>query len=282
MYKFSVRSKEPSNAIRSPQFPVLEAGNTSFPNGEYIIECELGDDRYSLRITHHIKGVPLISRLLDENKAMYVCTVSSPISSYRSTYKSKIKEHLIRLRKEDLGEPPLITPMIVSTARDYNLHLNGEKDGVNQIWHDQVIDLKKGSRLALGSLIRLRASSIIHFLKLDPDKNLKFGEFYVAAETEGDFRFRVHLHPDLHSFLQKKGNERSHIMTNIVTACLSLLQRDFGNDSDDGEYCHRSLEILADYLRSKDLPHWNADGFRPEQVATKLYPHKTQDQSDNG
>lgn len=274
MYKFYVCSTDAANAIRSPRFPVLEPGNTSFPNGKYAIECKLGSDKCSLRITHHIEGAPLISRLLDENKAVYVCTVSSPISSYRKTHKWKTKEQPISWDEGDIGESPLITPMIVSTARDYRLRLNGEQDGVNQIWHGQVIDLKKGSRLALGSLIRLKASSIIHFLKLDSDETLQSGEFYVVAETEGDFRFRVHLNPKLHTFLQKNSNERSHIMTNIVTACLALLQRDY---NDNEEYDPSSLRILANHLERRDLPHWGDDGFRPEQVATRLYPHGTQE-----
>lgn len=281
MYQFSVSSTEPSNAIRSPRFPILESGNISFPKGKYIIECVPGDDKCSFIITHRIEGAPLISRLLQENKAIYVCAVSSPKSSYRKTYTSKTEEQCISWNSDDLGEPPILTPMIVSTVPDRDLRLNAKKDGVHQIWDNQTITLRKGSRLALGTLIRFGSSSILQLLTLNPDQELGPGEFYVGAQTEEDFRFLVRLNPKLHSFLQKKGSVRSHIMTNIVTACFAFLQREFKNDDDGGESSSRNLDILADHLKQKNLSHWSEPDFRPEEVATKLYPHDIPDQSED-
>lgn len=281
MYEFSVSSTEPSNAIRSPRFPILESGNVSFPKGKYIIECVPSDDRCSFIITHRIEGAPLISRLLEENKAIYVCAVSSPKSSYRKTYTSETEEHCIPWNSDDLGEPPILTPMIVSTVPDSDLRLNAKRDGVHQIWDNQTITLRKGSRLALGTLIRFGSSSILQLLTLNPDQELGPGEFYVDAQTEEDFRFLVRLNPKLHSFLQKKGSVRSHIMTNIVTACFALLQRESISDDDGGEVSFRNLDILADHLKQKNLSHWSEPDFRPEEVATKLYPHDIPEQSED-
>ena len=44
--------------------------------------------------------------------------------------------------------------------------------------------------------------------------------------------------------------------------------------SDDGAgwESHRSLKALAELLEAKDLPHWTDESFRPEFVATSLYP----------
>ena len=75
-------------------------------------------------------------------------------------------------------------------------------------------------------------------------------------------------------------------MTNVVTACLALLQRDFSDDGgqeEDGWQSDRNLMALADYLEENDVPHWTeVDDFRPEEVATHLYPHLVEDVSKGG
>lgn len=271
MHSFSVSSIDPSNAVRLPLFPALEAGNISFPNGKYTVECEPGDDKRSFIIKHRIEGAPLIARLLEENKALYVCTVSSPKSSYRKTHKSESEKQVIEWDNNDLGEPPLLTPMIVSAIPINGIQLDATKDGVHKIWHNQTITLKKGSRLALGILIQIQSSSILSLLSFEKDKSLGKGEFYVVPETEGNFRFLVRLNPELHSFLRRKGDEiRTHIITNIVTACLALLQREFKEDWES----YHNLKIFADHLENKGLAHWSDEGsFYPERVATQLHPH---------
>lgn len=264
-----------SNAIRSHGFPVLEAGNISFPQGRYAVQFNPGNDQASFVVTHRIQGAPLISRLLGNHEARYVCAVSSPVSSYRRTHVSSQAEQRIQWDQNDLGEAPLFTPMIVSvTSRA--LQLSEEHDGVHRIWNGQLVRITKGSRLALGHVVQLR-SSILQLLSLHADKDLAEGQFFVDAETEQGFQFRVSLHPKLHQFLQFEGTDgiRGHLMTHVVTACLALLQRDFHQDSDqDGGWAsHRNLRAFADFLKSKGLPHWSEDDFRPEQVATALYRH---------
>ena len=264
-----------SNAIRSHSFPVLEAGNISFPNGRYTLEFEPGSDQTSFVLRHRIDGAPLISRLLDEGKARYVCAVSSPISSYRRTHVSRTASQRIEWDEQDLGEPPLFTPMIVS-VESCSLLLKEQQDGVHGIWDEQVVNITTGSRLALGHVVQLR-SSILQLLSLHANNDLGDGEFYVDAETEQGFQFRVSLNPDLHAFLQFAGKEgvRGHIMTHIVASCLALLQRSFHEDSEDegGWRSHRNLRAFEGFLKSRNLPHWSDDEFRPEWVATKLYPH---------
>ena len=272
----------PSNAIRSHGIPVLEAGNISYPNGRYVVEFEPGSDRTSFILSHRIKGAPLISRLLDEGKARYVCAVSSPVSSYRRTHVSNTESQPIHWDRNDLGEPPLFTPMIVSVT-PCNLLLSEKRDGVHRIWDQQMVSIERGSRLALGHVVRLR-SSILQLLSLQVGKNLSSGEFCVDALTEQGFQFRVSLSPDLHRFLQVSRNDgiREHVMTHIVSACLALLQRDFADDNEDegGWKSHRNLRALADHLESKGLPHWSDEGFHPEWVATTLHPHALPDRFD--
>ncbi len=275
-------ARSASNAIRSHGFPVLEVGNISFPNGRYALEFEPGSDRSSFVLRHRIEGAPLISRLLDEGKARYVCAVSSPISSYRRTHVSETESQHVQWNESDLGEPPLFTPMIVSLS-ECSLVLSAKRDGVHEVWDQQTVSLQRGSRLALGHVVQLR-SSILQLLTLHADKDLGEGEFYVDALTEQGFQFRVSISSDLHRFLKVPRNDgiRGHVMTHIVSACLSLLKRDFHADSEDdgGWKSHRNLRALAEYLTSRDLPHWSDEEFRPEQVATKLYPHAIPEDQD--
>ena len=264
-----------SNAIRAHNHPILEAGNLSYPEGRYTVDFSPGSDRSSFTLKHQIEGAPLIVRLLKQNQAKYVCTVSAPISAYRKTHVSDEDAHEIRWDVEDLGEPPLFTPMILCTT-SRELDLSQDRDGVHSLWHGARVSLQQGSRLALGHVIQLR-SSIFNMLSFWKREDLEEGTFFVDVDTE-PFRFRVNLSPGLHKFLQFAGVEpaRKNIITHIVTACFGLLQRDFSNDNEEegGWQTHRNLLALAELLENRGLPHWaDSENFHPEKVATALYPH---------
>ena len=260
-----------SNAIRAHGHPILETGNLSFPKGRYALDFEAGDDRSSYTITHRISGAPLINRLLNDQRARYACIVSSPISSYRVTHVSGDAQHEVRLDADELGEPPMFTPVILGSETQ-EITLDASRDGVHRIWDKQKISLQKGSRLALGSVIQLE-SSILHLLSLHEDANLKDGQFVVEPESE-PFRFRVNVGKGLHKFLRYRFCEhRKSIMTHIVTACLARLRHDYsGDDGETGSKSHSSLRTLADFLEQQGHGHWADDDFRPEKVATALYP----------
>ena len=262
----------PSNAVRAHDHPMLETGTLSFPEGRYVLDFKAGEDRSSYTITHHITGAPLITRLLDAGQASYACIVSSPISSYRATHVSEEAQHEVRWDADELGEPPMFTPLIVCSEAQ-KITLDASRDGVHKIWDNQQITLHKGSRLALGGVIQLE-SSILHLLSLHEDANLKDGQFVVEPESE-PFRFRVNVSTKLHQFLRyRAGEHRSNIMTHIVTACLARLQHEHADDDGDaGWESHRNLKAFADYLAHQGLGHWTDDDFRPEKVATALYPH---------
>ena len=269
-----------SNAIRSHDHPMLESGNLSFPEGRYLLALEPGEDRSSYLITHRVEGAPLISRLLEEQKAQFVCIVSSPISSYRETHISTHARHEVRWHADDLGEAPLFTPAILC-SEPQDITLSADRDGVHLIWDNQTVALHKGSRLALGSVIQLE-SSILNLLSFHEDARLAEGQFAVDRETE-PFRFRVNLHPALHRFLRFPGSNFHHnLMTHIVTACLARLQRDDAeDDGDSGWRSHRNLIALADYLEHKGVDHWSNEDFRPEAAASALYPLKLPERTPN-
>ena len=260
-----------SNAIGSHEHPTLESGNLSFPEGKYFVDFEPAENDTAFRITHHVEGTPLVSRLIAERKAQYGCVVSSPLSSYRKIHLSYDSQHTVNWEAEDIGEPPLFTPLVVCISSD-DVVLDSSRDGVHAIWNGQRVNFKAGSRIAVGNVIQL-ASSIVHLLSLHADDNMKEGQFAVDIETE-PFRFRVNLHPDLHRFLRYRTSVvRDHVMVHIVTACLARLQQDFSeDDGESGWESHRNLKAFSDYLEAKELAHWTDEAFRPEKVATALYP----------
>ena len=263
----------PSNAVRSHDHPMLESGNLSFPKGRYLLDFRPGEHRSSYIIEHRIEGAALIERLLGVGQARYACIVSSPISSYRRTHVSNDARHQVSWNSDDLGDPPLFTPMILC-VEPRMLTVDSDRDGVHRLWNKQQIHLRKGSRLALGSVIQLQ-SSILQLLSLHEDPRLGEGRIVVDVEEE-PFRFHVRLSTGLHRFLRFPNDPiRSHIMTHIVTACLARLQKDYAaDDGDEGWQSFRNLRALADYLEHKGHGHWSEPDFRPESVATALYPHR--------
>ena len=271
VYSIAVVKPGPANAVRSHEHPMLESGNLSFPNGRYWLDFVPDEDRSSYRITHRVEGAAFISRLLDEGKARYTCVVSSPVSAYRQTHVSERAEHEVRWEIDELGEPPLFTPAIVCWE-PHEVRFSTKRDGVHPIWDRQTVALHKGSRLALGGVIQLQ-SSILQLLSIHTDDRLDDGQLDVEIESE-PFRFRANVGANLYQCLRHQGGEiRRSIMTHIVTACLARLQYDYAEDNgESGWQSHRNLRALGDFLAANGHGHWTDDGFRPEKVATAIYP----------
>lgn len=264
----------PSNAIRTHSFPVLEAGNISFPYGVYSVGFAPGADRHSFTLEHRVRGASLISRLLAEDKARYVCAISSPRSSYRRTFTSREPAQVVRWNNDDLGEAPQFTPMIVSVGTGH-LALDEVRDGVHESWAGHRLRLRAGQKLAVGQVVYLKAS-VLQMLSLHADEALPEGCFVVDGDTEHGFHFHVRVNTALHRFLRVGGADqaRQNIMTHIVGACFSLLQREYGDDDDEGGWpTHRNLVALQETLLNQGLPHWTDDSFHPEEVATRLHGH---------
>ena len=272
--KIEIRRDDPSAAVRSFAWPVLQRGDMSFPEGAYAVEIDSGLDRSSLSLTHRVEGAPLIDRLVSENKAQYVCAVASPNASYRDIHASPEPRHKVRWELDDLGAPPIFIPMVVSTEK-YSCTLDARTDGVADLWHGKSIRLEKGSKLVLGPAFQLQAS-LLQLLIFKLDEQLANGQFEVRPNTGDGFRFDVHLANDLFRFLKYKRelDVRRNIMTHVVGATLALLQRDFAkDDGDEGWKTFGNLKAFADYLRAVSMPVWDDEEFRPERVATTLYPH---------
>ena len=269
-------ARSPNSAVRAHAFPALESGNTSFPEGRYVVGFEAGADACSFTVRHRIDGANLINHAIAEGLAEFVCTVASPVSSYRVSHVSKSRIQVIDWESDDLGEPPMFTPMVV-VAAPFTLTLDRERDSVHELWDGRTVAFRRGMRLALSDVVVMR-SSVLNMLLFERDTALSDGEFRVEAEAREGFRFRAHLAPDLHRFLKYDADDprRGHIVTHIVSACFGVLKADYAEDDDEdgGWRSYRGLQAMAEMLKAHDLPHWSAREFSPELAATRLYPHR--------
>ena len=270
-----------NSAVRGHTFPALESGNLSFPDGRYVVRFDARSDGCSFNVRHRIEGAPLIDEAIANGFAQFVCTVASPVSSYRVSHVSESSTQVVTWNNGDLGEPPMFTPMVVVTGQ-FARTLDQARHGVHPLWHGRQVTFEAGMRLALSDVVLMR-SSVLNMLVFHRDPTLGNGEFQVEADTREGFRFRVELAPDLHAFLKYDSGDprRGHIVTHILSACLGLLKSEYADDDGDedgGWRSFRGLQAIADRLKALDLPHWSeGKDFAPELAASRLLPHRVGD-----
>ncbi len=270
-----VRSSDPGIVGRAFPWPVLEAGNESFPNGSYTISCEDKDLGKSFILRHEVQGAPLIERWMREGKLLFICSVAAPASMYRDIHKSDEPDHLIEWRPEDLGEYPMFTPMIVA-QEEIQHTADAARDGLNKIWDSRTLSIPKGARIAIGSVFNFK-TGIASILEFTLGADLSPGAFWVQPSTQDGFKFKVHLAKDLFDHLKynRRDIASENIMPHIVSSALSILQREYSEEESEWR-SYPNLESLAYWLEERKIGHWADDDFRPSEATTKIYPHKIQ------
>ena len=275
-----VRASDPSSTSRAFPWPVLEAGNASYAKGVYSVTCTDKEPGMSFLLRHSVQDAPLIQYWIDQGWITFLCTVAAPRSMYRKLHDSKTPDQLIEWQQSDLGEYPMFTPMLV--ACDEIIHtVRASKDGLHPIWDGRELLIPRGGRVAVGSTFKFQ-SGINGLLDFNLDEALAPGQFWMEDSSEDGFKFKVHLARNLYEHLRYERQQLAgaNIMVHIVSAALGILQRDYTrDDGEEGWRSFRNLTGLADLLETKELPHWDDEEFRPERVATMLYPHKLPDGS---
>lgn len=270
-----VRATASANSIGAHGHPLLEDGNMSFPHGTYLTDIVGGDDEQSMKLTHRITDAPLIERLLRERIAKYACIVSSPKSFYRKAHRSDVPSHTVRWDRAKMGEPPLFTPLVYC-RHILDLTLDADRDGVHEIWDGVNVQLREGSRLAIGHVFDLR-SSFTRMLRIRLNEEL--GSRIRVEYANESACFVAEVGPHLHRFLKSSrpgSPTRCNVMTTIVTACFAYLREHYPNE--EGIEEERTLVALAAHVREKHGTAWTDDGFAPEDAATALFPHKLPDE----
>ena len=276
--EISIRASDPSSSSRAFAWPVLEVGNGSYSDGVYSVISEDHERGKSLLLKHKVQGAPLIERWMASGLTSFVCSVAAPRSMYRRLHISDKPEQLVEWSKDDLGEYPMFTPLIV--VRESIIHVaDSTADGLSLLWNGAELRLPKGARLAVGATFKLQ-SGINGMLDFNLGEELGPGQYRVEPSSEEGFKFKVYLASNLYDHLRYRRGDLAgmNIMTGVVSAAFNILQRDYHKDEgeDDGESWRsfRNLVGLAALLSEHGLGHWSDEQFKPEMAATGLYPHK--------
>lgn len=277
----STRSSDAAPRARARPFPVLETGNGSFPAAVYRVTVGKERPGRSIRLTHAVENAPLLQRWLADGAVHFLCATSAPSSAYRRFSRSDTPEHVVEWHPDDLGSHPLFTPMLV-LKRGIEHVVDADADGLNILWHGRRLRLPKAARVAVGSTFVLQGG-IQGLLRLRRAEELPKGSFRVKADTSADLMFLVEAAPDLHAYLarERPGPIRDNIMTHVVSAAFRVLQREYGLEENQERWSSdRNLQALENALELGEHHHWTSDEFRPEEVATRMYPHRVSEERD--
>lgn len=253
-------------------FPVLEEGNTSFPNATYAVAQKEMPDASSLTLTHKLENAPFLQKLLDTHQATYACLVAIPITGYRRLHTSKNPQQKITWDKDYMADSPMLRPLLLATKNI--THTLGKHDGVADIWHGQKITIPKGARLAHVSHMR-RSFSAVNLLDFKLDKTLGATAMELDVTANSEFCFIVNMGERLHQFMTNPSDKDKmlyhSICVNAVARAFEAIKSDHTNGKQPwGRY--PNLKTLADELADQGLPMWDDEDFDPALVATALFP----------
>ena len=264
-----------SHLVRALPYPSIEAGNFSFPEGEYDVGFDTSDG-VSVELTHQIRNASFLQDLITRGKAKFGCLVSVPLTSYRKLNLSDSSKQIVKWELSVVGEPPMLCPVVV--CLEEIKHTFGQDDGVAEIWQHTEVVIPKGARLARGEY-RRTSSSLSQLIRVVNTPEMKSGSFEVNHCTEEGFYFNLNVAEDLFKFIQNYGqfpNLRRSILVHAASRCLEILSKEYalkGEEEEGSESWEgfRNLVALTAELDKKGLPHWSEDDFPPEKVATSLY-----------
>ena len=271
----SIRDLGPATTSRVLPWPVLEAGNMSYPKGEYSIAVDyrrIKDPRRALSLTHMVEGAPLIARWQGEGHLQFVVAVAAPLSAYRTLHASGQTTQVLRWNPDDIGSHPVFTPMVVADV-EIEHTVSAERDGLDPLWDGHLLRLPKCARVAIGPTFALK-SGLLGLLDFGIDEESRPGQFGVEPSHEDGFKFKVRLASDLYAYLKegRKHGTGANIMTHIVSAALGILALKY---RDEGRWePYPNLEALAAWLEGQGLAHWSDEAFDPAYTATAMHPHQ--------
>ncbi|MCY4379013.1 MAG: hypothetical protein OXC39_04200 [Candidatus Dadabacteria bacterium] len=272
-----------SSLVRALPYPSIEAGNFSFPDGEYDVNFETSEV-ISVEITHRITNAPFLQRLIDGRKAKFGCLVSVPLTSYRKLHLSDSPKQTVKWELKIVGEPPMLCPVVI--CLEEIKHIFGQNDGVAEIWQGAEVVIPKGARLARGEY-RRTSSSLSQLIKVSNTPEMKPGSFEVKPCAEDGFYFNLNVAEDLFKLIQSYQFSylRRSILVHVASRCLEILSKEYGLKPEEDENSksweiYRNLVALTNELEKKGLSHWSDDDFAPEKVATSLYPLEVPNEND--
>ena len=273
-------SMKSSPIVHALPYPALEAGNLSFPEGQYEADANISKDGRSVEIEHKISGAAFIENLIDEGLVKFACQLSVPKAGVRRLLITGRKGE-IELDESIMGEPPKLRPVVlyhneaiknIDEANEYQLT---KSCGVAEIWQGRKVSLLNGTRLARGNFLNITPSEY-HFIRVKVSDDYEPGTFTVKPNTEEGFYFTVHAASDVAKFIQNPGKDkalRHSILTGVVGQCFSILKQDSDGNDEYTIEAFPNLLILSDKIKARFGYDWtDKDNFDPVRAATIMYP----------
>ncbi|MCY4244992.1 MAG: hypothetical protein OXE47_06690 [Gammaproteobacteria bacterium] len=272
--------------VRSFPYPVLEEGNMSFDIGLYTVDLTdvtspQNKEIKKVRAEHRIENAGLISRMLDNRTFAYGCAVASPLTGYRKFFSSDDANQEIFWHGDAVLGSIVFSPIIFCQKSVSNYVLSRD-DGVCDFWIGKSVNFQVGAKVAISSPYTM-SSSLHSLLRFCANESLSPGQIHARICADTNFRFDIDINPDIYRLICNPRGEnelslKRAVIINAMTACFSLLAKNYGDiDNDLSDYSSweeiPNLVTLSAEVKSLDLPLWDEDGFSPEKTATAIYPY---------
>ena len=260
--------------------PVLSRGKLDYTSGRYEARVHPIKSGEGMSVAHSLRGSNLVSSLMSDCKAVFATEVCAPYATYRQLHAAEMSgepeiEQLVSWSPEDVLPPIYFRPLVIAANQETLKIQLTRSHGVHAAWQDRVINIPKGTILALDEFWRA-SSTLQSLIRLLPEKALHEGGYRVVPVSAEGYYFRVHMHPELFGRMVNPG-ESIRQRNTILTACLSrgleLIREKFGGtDSSEDWEQYPTLRALYDELRQLGIPTWEDREFHADEVATRLKP----------
>ena len=272
---------------RVAPYPIMSPGGLDYADGHSYKTIQLNDATIpndSIGVLHKLRGDNLVSQMLIEQRARFACTVVSPTSAYRSVEVSGAKPirtsrgieltQQLQIVTDRFAYPVMFQPTVIASSVIDTVCADSSH-GLDQLWLGQAIEFPVAATLAVEPFWNAKTvfQSILR-LKRISDGSLKPGSFEVKETVEEGFYFLVEAEEGLFNGLRNPAsfNHRNSIYSMALSQGLQILNQRFKEQETWADY--QNLRLLYQMLKAKNVPTWDEDDFKPNQVAAAFHPHE--------
>ncbi len=237
----------------------------------------------AIAVLHRIKGDNLVSQLLMDSQAEFSCTVVSPHCAYRRVEKATSApsqtnegvelQQIIQIVSDQFVHPVMFQPAVITNAPVDTFTVD-ESHGLDGLWVGEKVELPIAATIAVEPFWNAKTvfQSILRLRRVS-DGSLNLGSFEVKESTEQGFYFLVEVEEALFNGLRnpKSFEHRNSIYTMALAQGLQILHEKFNDQETWSEY--QNLRLLFQMLKSRNVPTWDDEDFKPNQVAAAFHPH---------
>ena len=271
--------------------PVIADGNLDYVEGnsysvEIVPDGSIHGDRH---IKHTLSGRNLVRSLIEDKQAKFACVVSATWCSYRSVEDDVnisllqpdqiVAEQILKNQTENYANPVMYQPMIIANQDVKELCLS-ENHGVHHLWVGEVVNITKGTKLAIGPYHH--SSSLLQSIfQVKVDQNLPKGCFEVIGVPEQGFYFVINASEDLFKSLQHPGNSINHcnsIYCFALSQALDILKHEYCEERSWDD--HINLRHLYQHLQTLEEGTWDQTEFSANRAVAKWLPHEIDPMND--